>query len=381
MSELTKTRPNTRMQLLASVSSLALIVGAADAHASGDHPTVWIEVGAQVERLSADQSPFVPDFVANYASSKVFNPSPLLSERLPQYGIGGEGKVSFEPRGSDWVFGVSARYGRSNSTRHMHKEEALSIPNPKYVQNPTAYPSPFVPYKLHNVSDALATNHENHLILDFQAGRDIGVGLFGRDGSSVLNFGVRVAQFTSDSSVDIEARPNIEFYSKYVPPPFVGANVPLPYFHDFRATAQTRRSFHGAGPSLSWEGSIPVAGNRDGGELTFDLGINAALLFGRQKMSITHRTTGYYFKQELGYYIPRHMTYQSPSMRISRSRPVTVPNLGGFAGVSMRFSNAKVSLGYRTDFFLGAMDFGSDARRSGEVGFHGPFATISIGLP
>ncbi|HWA31303.1 MAG TPA: hypothetical protein VG867_09400, partial [Rhizomicrobium sp.] len=57
-----------------------------------------------------------------------------------------------------------------------------------------------------------------------------------------------------------------------------------------------------------------------------------------------------------------------------------VPNLGGFAGVSMRYSNAKLSLGYRGDFFFGALDGGIDTAQRTTVGFYGPFATISLGL-
>ena len=74
------------------------------------------------------------------------------------------------------------------------------------------------------------------------------------------------------------------------------------------------------------------------------------------------------------------MTYHRHPAPSDRSRSVVVPNLGGFAGLSMNYPNAKVSFGYRADFFFGAMDTGIDARHSSNVGFHGPFATISIGL-
>jgi len=59
---------------------------------------------------------------------------------------------------------------------------------------------------------------------------------------------------------------------------------------------------------------------------------------------------------------------------------VIVPNIGGFAGLSLRFPNAKVSFGYRADAFFGAMDGGIDARKTYDRDFYGPFATISIGL-
>jgi hypothetical protein len=59
---------------------------------------------------------------------------------------------------------------------------------------------------------------------------------------------------------------------------------------------------------------------------------------------------------------------------------VTIPNVGGFAGLSYRFTNAKISAGYRADFFFGAKDGGLETRNSTDVSFHGPYATISIGL-
>jgi hypothetical protein len=59
---------------------------------------------------------------------------------------------------------------------------------------------------------------------------------------------------------------------------------------------------------------------------------------------------------------------------------IAIPNVGGLAGVSFRYANAKVSFGYRGDFFFGAMDAGIDTRKAETVGFHGPFASISVGL-
>lgn len=44
------------------------------------------------------------------------------------------------------------------------------------------------------------------------------------------------------------------------------------------------------------------------------------------------------------------------------------------------FDNAKLSLGYRGDFFFGALDSGIDTARRKTVGFYGPFATISFGF-
>jgi hypothetical protein len=113
--------------------------------------------------------------------------------------------------------------------------------------------------------------------------------------------------------------------------------------------------------------------------VALDWGVNASVLFGRQKVSGHHQTVGTLFKSnELRKY---HFTsHFQRSGSPDRMRTVVVPNLGGFAGISYAFPNAKLSLGYRADFFLGAMDGGVDTAKKENVGFYGPFASVSVGL-
>ena len=65
-------------------------------------------------------------------------------------------------------------------------------------------------------------------------------------------------------------------------------------FYNYTMFAQAARSFHGVGPSLSWNASATLLGNKDAGELTFDWGINGAVLFGRQKAKTSHTTQAYH---------------------------------------------------------------------------------------
>jgi hypothetical protein len=76
----------------------------------------------------------------------------------------------------------------------------------------------------------------------------------------------------------------------------------------------------------------------------------------------------------------RTIVYQPTPVPVDRAKTVIVPNVGGFAGASWRIENFKVSAGYRADLFFHAMDGGIDTRKSENVGFYGPFATISVGL-
>lgn len=111
--------------------------------------------------------------------------------------------------------------------------------------------------------------------------------------------------------------------------------------------------------------------------------MNGALLFGKQKSVVGHHASGHYVPWGWGlgtvngYY---HSAYTPRNGGHNSSKSVMVPNLGGFAGMSFRYSGAKISFGYRADFFFGAIDGGINARKSETLGFKGPFASISFGL-
>src|SRR6185437_12472876 len=308
-----------------------------------------------------------------------FDPiSPLDAQRQPRYAIGGEGEISVSPEGSDWVFSAAIRYGRANNSRRAHNESPVNVANVKYEVAPSLYPTPTAQYPVRDIEDVQANNKQSYSILDFQVGKDVGLGFLGRDSSSRLHLGVRFAQFVSRSATDIIARPDVGFTYKYTPF-FGGVYLPLAKFHQFHSVADTDHSFHGVGPSVEWEGSIPIVGDSERDMVSVDFGFNGALLFGRQKVTIARHETGYYVKKSTVFSTP-HTTSYDYSEPVTRTRSVVVPNVGGFAGVSYRFPNAKVALGYRIDAFFGAMDGGISTQKSFDKTFHGPFAMISIGL-
>ena len=113
------------------------------------------------------------------------------------------------------------------------------------------------------------------------------------DGSSVLSFGVRFAQFSDTSSIALKSDPDWHRFYKYVNHPSAGINneklVVGQLYHSNAASIHAARSFHGVGPSVSWNASAPFAGNSQGGELLFDWGLNAALLFEGKRHSFIIR--------------------------------------------------------------------------------------------
>jgi iron complex outermembrane recepter protein len=399
MSELIQKQDNRatiRRKLLTGASALALtayVSCGARAEDSGQ-PQIWIELGGQLSRLSDGQESFAPVFPNSPARPSIFSPSQKF-DGPPRFGLDEEGKLSFQADDSDWVFSASVRYGRSSNNRHV-RQQTNPPPFVKYYYTsaPLYTGAPSVRRKGTHViqpeaakfADTFAQNSERHFILDFQAGKDVGLGMFGsKDGSSVVSLGVRFAQFSSKSNIAVKSNPDWKFNYKYFPS-LVGTHLPSSklvfgsIFHSNAASLYATRGFHGIGPSLSWSASAPFAGSVQDGQLTFDWGLNAALLFGRQKARTHHQTTGRYHGAKYAQ-ASRPITYHAPATPDhTRSRNVSVPNVGGFAGLSFRYTNAKVSIGYRADMFFNAMDGGIDARKSENRGFYGPYASISVGL-
>jgi len=390
MSELINTsngRKDFRWQLLATVSAVTLLAAmqAQDASAAeSDPPTVWIELGGQLERVDAGEAQFVPPFIVATPRPMPETISPLSVGHAPRFSIGGEGKISLVPNGTDWVFSVAIRYGRSNASQHLRQQS----PYPTRALNQSLvshYSSQAVEPRFRHALQFIDTEHrgsESHAIVDFQAGRDVGMGLFGSRSISALNLGVRFAQFASRSSTTFKSDPDA--HPKYFTLPNGFKTVRGGTYHSNAAAAAAARSFHGVGPSISWNGSAPVLSNAEAGGIALDWGINAAVLFGRQKARVHHQTTARYHKGKYSLQYNSHAygttLYRHTPPDQSRSRAVVVPNIGGFAGATFRIENFKMSAGYRADFFFGAMDGGIDAAKKESREFYGPFATISVGF-
>jgi hypothetical protein len=385
MSELINThvQKNFRWQLLATVSALALgTAGVTVAAASeSSHPTVWIELGGQLEQLDGGQQLFTPPFTIDSHVPAPETISPLSVEHGPRRSFGGEAGVSVMPQGTQWVFSAAVRYGRANSHKALHQQSypadyyISALGNPKFLH---VFPGGA------QFANTETKHSESHAVLDFQAGKDVGLGVFGTSGSSILNLGVRFAQFVTRSHIAINENPDWHFQPtyKYLGPTATHVRFPNGQpFHSYAGSFDASRSFTGLGPSLSWKNATPLTRGEDRA-LTLDWGINAALLFGRQKARTHHQTTEVHHVGGFGSN-PATLTtlYKSPATPDhTRSKSVIVPNVGGFAGLSFRYDAAKVSFGYRADFFFGAMDGGIDARKTYDRNFYGPFATIAIGL-
>jgi len=369
-------RDTLHWKLLCSASAVALstqIVSTSPAVAEvAQRPSVWIEFGGQFEQLTTAQEPYSPNFFTPQPSFTTFTAG--ATQKPLGFSFGANGSIVIQPEGSDWVFAASIRYGRSNGNKRFH-ESTPGGPGRKYVNSQYVGT---LGRRQPKFVDATAKSNQNYDVVDFQVGRDVGLGLFRNDSHSVLSFGVRFAQFHSSLRGTFGMDPNNGGY-QYLQFGSLSVKRPDLIAHEFLATFDGTRSFHGLGPELSWNSSMPIAGHPDDSEFTVDLGANVAVLFGRQRASLHHQSTAY--TRSAGANEIAHLVYRNTPPDTLRSRSATVPNLGGFAAMSLRFPNAKVSLGYRADWFFGAIDGGVGGAKSENIGLYGPFATISIGFP
>jgi hypothetical protein len=360
---------------------------------AGKHPTTWITVGGNFAQLQADWDKFNPAFASAMPAGL---PNPTITEKAPSASFDWEGNISIQPEDSDWVLKAGIRYGRATRKQNLHKSlpavTATNVIIPTYVANYLGLPTkiscetfqqlaptrvcPFAAYDPEFV-DSQAKESEQHLMIDFTLGKDVGIGLFGGDGKGTIGAGVRMAQFTTDIRAELNSDPHYNFPSPLTP--FTGGQA-LKYGNVYDGKTDEHRTFRGIGPEITWDASQPVLGGGEEGELNLDWGVNAALLFGRQKVSI-HQTRMH--KECPGFngfagVVCTYM-YNTPT-DIPRSRSVVVPNLGGYIGASAQYRNAKINFGYRADVFFDAMDGGQGSAKSYSRGFYGPYLNVSLGL-
>ncbi len=403
MSELINThddRATIRWKLLTGASALALTayVASSGTAAAGDadRPLVWLELGGQMEQLEGLSAPVTAPFMSITPTPGVYKGFPFTGiQNAPRFAFGEESAISFQPEDSNWIFSAGIRYGRSHTKRHTHQQSSQPIywtylHTNQFLHQTHAYHLTSNRGGTQVLADGQTKASENHLILDFTAGKDVGLGLFGREGSSTVSAGVRFASFKLNSSTLISGRPVINYYTtahiSYKYPHFlIRTNHLHKTFYQYTMSAHAARSFRGVGPTLSWKASAAIAGNEQNGELTLDWGIDAALLFGKQKAKTSHTTQAYH---KLGHQVAvsgylsfaGYTQYYQKPHHSTRSRNVTVPDIGAYAGLSMKYTNVKFSVGYRYETFLNAMDMGIDKANKSNVTFHGPYASISIGL-
>lgn len=383
-------RGGSRSRLLATVSAMALVAsvcGAAPAVAG--EPPLWFELGWNFENVRPSESNLALPLGPLVSQSGLT--APLTNDFGFSRSYTSEGKITFKPDGGDWVFAASIRYGRSRGSSQKLNQALAPIPTTSLVTYHRSIPAysyrdrnrvKHLPVSQEKLSED-GSSAEAHFIVDFEAGKDVGLGMFGRGSTSVVSAGIRFAHFTtSRKASNFQETQGIHFQSSH------STGLFYSYFPSFKtkrrelwdatsANGDASQNFNGLGPSIKWDASAQLWGDPQGA-LSLDWGVNAAFLFGKQKKKIEHQTSSH--EHCVGDGCPPHPTVLTSDALVRTSKSVTVPNVGGFAGISLKYLNTKVSLGYRADLFVNAIDVGFATRKSSNMLFHGPFANVSLGV-
>lgn len=375
----------------------------------GKLPTLWVTLGGNFNAMMADGSEiYSPDYTrpdgidmgGSFAlgGSGISGPAPAGTQTMtelmvasgfpvplqyakpPNTGFDWEGKLALQPQGSNWVLKAGVRYGRSGrgvkvyeseipGTRTNFKFRSRYVPctNPIIINYDARHSGAWRKFV-----NATGEESEQHTIMDFEDGVNIGIGLFGKEEVGNIAGGLCMAQFKSHGDLEINSGPEYVFTPE------------IKYHNVYESRSTEDRDFQGIGPELNWDASQTVLGKPGNGEVTLDWEGNGAVLFGRQSVNAQHFSS---YCHENGTaaiagcvtavnYAPGHS--QVKTMR--RTRHKVVPNLGGYIGASARYNNAKIGFGYRADTFFGAMNGGQETHKDYNRGFYSPYMNVSIGL-
>ena len=177
-------------------------------------------------------------------------------------------------------------------------------------------------------------------MVDFEVGQDVGLGMFGMNGSSVISGGLRYAHFQANTNV-------AAFFSSY--------------YSTFNRAFTERRTYSGVGPIISWDASAPFF-NSDG-PFSFDWGIDGAVLFGSHSARIDGFESGV------------------PTGSLKRSKTSVVPSFDAYAALSYHCEDcgAKASLGYKVDSFFHVLDGGGlNGPENVNRIFYGPYLSVTF---
>jgi outer membrane receptor protein involved in Fe transport len=351
------------------------LLGSFGARRDGPYP-VTVELGGSALRTNAHNEPMSVDAL------DVFTPTLLpdsLQDRDLDWGDGGEAKLTYRPAGTPWRVSTGVRFGKANGGKHQGVYSELAdqekvcgwslflCQNPIVGTHDTKYNT--IPT---NSSWIHTSQRDDHMMVDFMVGRD--VGMRGGDFQSSLSGGLGYARLRSRTDLNVRGIPDWALENGF-------------YFEDkathhwYDGTLTSERKFEGAGPVALWEASQRLRGNGQSGSLSLAWTVGGGVLFGKQKVDLKGDILSNYY---LSNYNSTYGFEVDSSERIPverrRSKSVAVPTANLSLGLAYEVDRFKVDAGYRWERYFNAIDGGDRARKSFDRTIDGPYFKIAVGF-
>ena len=337
------------------------------------HP-LTVELGGMTTQVDAPNEVFRPAWVDEFTSPTLAFPIGTQEEDL-DWGDEREVKIAFRPQAGPWQVAARARFGRTNGVAETWRYEFTQGPyNDKYqATNPGL--------RLDDGrSGGLSETHdqEKHTLVDFQVGRDLGLGLFGEDERSTVSLGLRYAQFETTSRTSLVGIPEYVF-----PTGYVDSFSPV-IWNEYDSRFSRTGEFRGTGPMVSWEASKRLFQIGDFGRANLDWSLTGGMLFGKQETSLEGDTRARYFAvgeffRALDSFGPTTVNETQLEPRTA-TRDVEVPFFGASLGLSYEIDRFKVGAGYSWERFSDVFDGGIAEARDVDRTIQGPYFRLSVGF-
>ena len=218
----------------------------------GEPYPVELEFGMGANRMGAKNALYRPDFLDEYLDSLPFADASAATQRA-SLGVSHvrDARITFNMPDGWHVWGAY----RGRKFDAQHKGVASEQAKGGDVENFLPGAPPRYVTGGENFGTIEVGQYEDHSIVDFMVGKDVGLGLMGEGGTSVIGLGMTYAQFRSASDIDMIGVPD-RYRADYEQ-----IKYPTTRHELYNASLASTRKFEGLGPSLSWEASKRLVGN------------------------------------------------------------------------------------------------------------------------
>jgi outer membrane receptor protein involved in Fe transport len=342
-----------------------------------------LELGGQLQRHDAPNEILQPSFGGAFqAPLDIFDDA---QEDDLDWGDGRDIKLTWRPQGGPATVSIGVRFGKTNGVSKPSADQAIGgecIFGPAYADLCDFYGSnpkyhDLVYPEVLNRADAIVTDREEHRLVDFAVGYDIGFGGLSR---STVSAGVRFAQFKSSTNAVLRGTPDWFLpEGSYLPGYTITHTV-------YNGEIQADRETSGLGPVVTWDAALPLMGDDAGGRLEVAWSLSAGALVGRRKASISgtevdsdYETTAFELLAPTTPPLPAAVTETSFNLP-DRRQDATIPTFGVSLGLSYAVGGFSLGAGYRWERYFDAIDGGYLEEETFDRTIDGPYFKVSVGF-